>query len=124
MNDASLSLCIQIVSRNDAKTAGISNYFTGKPCKYGHVSQRSVCSSNCLECLVAYRKKPGVQEKSRKASRAYSQDPGNRAALAERARAYHQLNRDSILEKMKVRNTAYYLENKDRIKRQVSEYQA
>lgn len=28
-------------------------YFTGKPCKYGHVAQRYVSSSECVECRKA-----------------------------------------------------------------------
>lgn len=124
MNDASLSLCIQIVSRQAAKVAGLSNYFSGKPCKYGHVSQRSVCSSNCLECLVSYRQKPEVKEKVRQAMRDRYQTPDGRQAAADSAKKYHRRNRDVILEKMKARNSAYYQANKERIKHQVGEYQA
>lgn len=36
---------------------------------------------------------------------------------------YHSENRDEILEKMRIRNKAYYLANKERIKAQTSAYQ-
>src|SRR3954464_6823164 len=29
----------QIVTRTEAKAAGLPRYFTGKPCKYGHVAE-------------------------------------------------------------------------------------
>lgn len=39
-----------IVKRAEAKDAGNMYYFTGKPCKHGHVSQRRVSNSSCREC--------------------------------------------------------------------------
>ena len=37
--------------RNAAILAGENVYFTGKPCKYGHISNRYVTNSQCVECL-------------------------------------------------------------------------
>ena len=39
-----------IISRADAKATSSKHYFTGKPCKYGHVSERLVSSKGCVEC--------------------------------------------------------------------------
>lgn len=36
--------------RSVAKAAGLSQYFTGKPCTKGHISARSVSNAGCLEC--------------------------------------------------------------------------
>ena len=36
--------------RNIAKLAGELRYFTGKPCKHGHVAYRSTINGHCLEC--------------------------------------------------------------------------
>lgn len=38
-------------SRDDAIAAGAKKYFTGVPCKRGHVSERLVSTSHCCECL-------------------------------------------------------------------------
>lgn len=38
-----------IVKRSDAIAIGVSRYFTGKPCKHGHVSERYV-HGGCIEC--------------------------------------------------------------------------
>lgn len=124
MTGASLHACLHIVSRAKAKEVGLKSYFTGKPCKAGHVSQRSVCSSNCLECLYHYRRMPSVAEKAKARAKRMSQDPNSREQMARYARAYHQRNRDVLLAKMKERNAAYYAANKDRIKDQVRAYQA
>ena len=36
--------------RTEAKREGKSFYFTGKPCKYGHVAERYTLSGGCREC--------------------------------------------------------------------------
>jgi hypothetical protein len=46
----------QIISRADAKAQGLKHYFTGKPCKRGHLSVRYVCSAECQDCLFAKNK--------------------------------------------------------------------
>lgn len=49
-----------IVTRADAKKAGQSRYFTGRPCPKGHICERWVASYSCAECqrlelLARYR---------------------------------------------------------------------
>lgn len=39
-----------IISRKEAKTAGLTRYFTGVPCKRGHLDERLVSRSVCAEC--------------------------------------------------------------------------
>ena len=38
------------ISRTDARAQGLSRYFTGKPCKRGHVAERKLASGTCMEC--------------------------------------------------------------------------
>lgn len=33
-----------------ARAAGLIRYFTGKPCKYGHIAERFVGTRSCVEC--------------------------------------------------------------------------
>lgn len=40
----------QVVRRRDAKAAGLSLYFTGKPCSNGHVDFRRVSGGSCRAC--------------------------------------------------------------------------
>lgn len=40
----------QIISRKEAKSLGLKRYFTGKPCKRGHVEERSVSIAACVGC--------------------------------------------------------------------------
>jgi hypothetical protein len=41
---------VDIISRDTARAAGQKRYFTGKPCKYGHVGQRFVGGGACCTC--------------------------------------------------------------------------
>ena len=56
----------KFLSRKDAKKQGKRFYFTGEPCKYGHISENLVACGGCLECRRVYYKK----NKSAFASRA------------------------------------------------------
>lgn len=40
----------EIITKAEAKARGLQRYFTGKPCKHGHVCERHVIHSNCVEC--------------------------------------------------------------------------
>jgi hypothetical protein len=43
-----------IISRREAKSRGLSQYFTGEPCQNGHLATRSVRGAACLLCSRAY----------------------------------------------------------------------
>ena len=44
----------RIISRAAARARGLASYFTGRPCKYGHVAERRVRSADCRECRRIY----------------------------------------------------------------------
>lgn len=52
---------MEIVSIKEAKEAGRNWYFTGQPCRRGHVCQRLVSNRACVEC----RKENGRQWRNR-----------------------------------------------------------
>lgn len=81
---------MEIITREDAKAAGLKYYFTGKTCKSGHAVKRYVSCAGCVEC-------------TRKREREYREmNPGRAAerrrafneASPERAREYKRANRD------------------------------
>lgn len=53
----------KIVSRKFALQNGLSRYFTGKPCKRGHVSSRFTKQASCVQCANAYRQ-ANIQNKN------------------------------------------------------------
>lgn len=40
----------KLISAKEAKKQGLKRYFTGKPCKHGHIDERLVSSETCCEC--------------------------------------------------------------------------
>ena len=41
---------VKTISRKDAILQGLSKYFTGKPCKHGHIAERLVVNGTCYDC--------------------------------------------------------------------------
>src|SRR5208283_2811765 len=85
----------QIISRDDAIALGFVTYFTGKPCKYGHVAERYVSCKRCVCCSIAYRadhKEVIAEQKkvycanNKEAIKAYRAD--HKEAIAEQKKAY------------------------------------
>ena len=59
---------MQIVTLPEARALGLKHYFTGRPCRRGHVSLRTVTSATCLECE---RVKYHASQKGRQKVRAW-----------------------------------------------------
>lgn len=76
---------MRTITRADAKALGLKRYFTGKPCKHGHVAERVTSSTACVIC-------------NRAACRAYKSKLG-----PERVRAAWQKQRLANLEKARAR---------------------
>ena len=70
-----------IISRAEAKAAGLKRYFTGKPCPKGHVADRGVGDGACVIC------------KAEDSRRRYEANPdAAREAARERARRSREAN--------------------------------
>ena len=73
---------MKIISYSQAKEQGLKRYFTGKPCKRGHIAERITSSATCMECgRLKDKERNGTPERNanRRASR-------NRNIEKERAR--------------------------------------
>jgi len=100
-----------VITRADALAAGLTRFFTGKPCKHGHLSERTSVNGGCIACnaitaIALYHDetpeqraernertkawKDAHREQVRAAGRAYSQ------AHREQANAWKTANRDKI----------------------------
>src|SRR5258707_1304822 len=42
---------LQIMSRSEAKGLGLKRYFSGLPCRNGHVCERHTSNGSCSECM-------------------------------------------------------------------------
>jgi len=52
----------------DAKALGLSMYFTGKPCRYGHVTARYASSAECFFCRQIKNSNPELKKKQKAAN--------------------------------------------------------
>lgn len=84
----------KIISRSEAKLLGLKQYFTGKPCKYGHVEPRKVCDHICMECnRVKYKSWLSKnRERKNKADKNWREE--NRDRHLESARAWKDENKE------------------------------
>jgi hypothetical protein len=48
-----------IISRKEAKARGLVRYFTGKPCRHGHVAERYLNSGSCVDCQKEWHRRYG-----------------------------------------------------------------
>jgi hypothetical protein len=48
---------MEVISREEARKQGLNKYFTNKPCKRGHISERYVSIQACIECHNEHMKK-------------------------------------------------------------------
>lgn len=99
----------EVISKKEAIEKGLKKYFTGIPCKRGHVVNRHVVSGVCEECLRTYNreiysKKPEVKERRKEANkRSYEK---NREKVLQRGkkkvesgymRDYYQKNKEKAI---------------------------
>jgi hypothetical protein len=94
-------VAIRIISRKAARARGLRNYFTGEPCKRGHIAERAV-SGCCVECRrVRARERWAADPKYREAQQTLrANNPDLAAGYAREHRArdpekYRKANRDS-----------------------------
>ena len=45
---------MKIIPRKEAIDLGLTMYYTGKPCKYGHTAERWVANKTCVTCHASY----------------------------------------------------------------------
>lgn len=87
--------------RAAALEKGLTRYFTGRPCKHGHVAERSAKSGECITCSLARQAKERINnpEKAReKDKRFYAK---HREASIARAREYREKYPELMAERSK-----------------------
>lgn len=90
-----------VLSREDAKAAGLKRYFLGERCVNGHLEQRATSTTRCLACV-------------RDRQRTYMKTDTSRSRRA----AWKAKN----LDRVRAKNAEYRAANADDIKRKNAEY--
>ena len=104
-------------SRELAKAIGARFYFTGKPCRRGHVAKKSVTNGTCVKCLAESKKREQERypEKFRKRTRERMRRW--RANNKEAAKAANQKHNS-------VRVKEWRKENREKVRAYSSNYRA
>lgn len=59
----------RLITRSQARSKGLSRYFTGQPCKHGHIAARMVCNTGCIVCITIKLKEWAKSDRGRRAAR-------------------------------------------------------
>ncbi len=86
----------QVISKPQARAAGLRHYFTGKPCPQGHASKRFVANGQCSDCNTE-RHRSYVQR--------------NKESIRKKYLAYCEANAEQI----RAKDRRYRAENLQRI---------
>lgn len=84
---------METITRSEAKAAGKTRYFTGRPCPRGHVAERMCASKDCVECHNARCRrsnKERPQKHRERADRWRKANPKRSAIISRRAAKKHR----------------------------------
>ena len=88
----------EVISRADAREQGLKRYFTGEPCKHGHVDARFVYNKRCAECnrvaQAALRSSSSFRKNQALYQAARRQRLGRTTAMIESEARYRNKNRE------------------------------
>lgn len=109
---------LEIVSKSDAIERGLKRYFNGKPCKKGHISERSVGRDACIECHNERNRKYYHKTLEHQHKRAAEYHRKNKDKASEYGRIYREKNK----EKLREIRREYKAKNKEKIREQSKEW--
>jgi len=83
-------------TRKEAKATSATHYYTGEPCKHGHIALRKTKGA-CVECLK-------IEWQRGNESRAgYFKEYNKRDDIKDRKSDWYQANRDAVIDRAKTR---------------------
>ena len=77
-------------TRAEAKASGATHYFTGEPCKHGHIAPRKTKGA-CVECLKM------EWQKAAETRAEYFREYNKREDIKDRKNEWYQENRDAVI---------------------------
>lgn len=107
-----------VISRKDARALGLKHYFTGKPCKRGHLTIRHVIKACCCSCLKEDNAAQRLKNHDRNLERGRAYESANRDKRREKDRRYRNVNK----EKRNADSRRWYRENTDKALAYSAEY--
>ena len=98
-------------SRSEAKAIGAKYYFTGEPCKHGHIAPRKTKGS-CVECLKAEWEKANTTRAEY--FRAYNESDAGKQAK----RRYYEANKEQVIARANARPVEERTRHREKYKKQ------
>jgi 5-methylcytosine-specific restriction endonuclease McrA len=116
---------MEIVIRKHAILLGLKRYFTGLPCKYGHIAERMLPSGNCTICFAKHESGRYAANPAKILAKNRRWRINNPEKTAELQRKWRALNperssaikkkwQDANPEKTSIKGRRWRLANKDR----------
>lgn len=106
---------MKITTRKEALEKNLASYFTGKPCKRGHIAKRYIASSNCSVCACEHgsKKIADMTDEQKAERRAIGRKSAakNKHKMADYYAKYRAENKESE----SARQKAWYERNKSRL---------
>jgi len=98
-------------SRPEAKAIGAKHYYTGEPCKHGHIAPRKTKGS-CVECLKVEWEKANVTRAEY--FRAYNESEAGKQAK----RRYYEANKEQVIARANARPVEERTRHREKYKKQ------
>lgn len=95
-----------IVTRAEAKAAGLTRFFTGKPCERGHLSERYTNAPNCIECLKEQNNTEDMKKKRAELGKRWAQENKEKVYLIKKK--YADKNKDKNNARSKIERTVNF----------------
>jgi len=109
----------EIISRAEALARGLKRFFTGEPCKYGHVLERQVRNGTCIGCQRQSNRK--YQQKNPEKVAMWQRN--KRAKEPEKERQSQRRHREKYRERYLEKNKKRYWANRERFLAEAAERQ-
>ena len=86
------------ITRADALARGLTRYFVNKPCKHGHLSERTSCNGGCIACnaisIAALYYSETAEKRAERQARTQAWKDAHRDQVRAEGRAYAQAHRE------------------------------
>lgn len=121
-------MAAEIISRSEAREQGLNRYFTGEPCKFGHLAERETGTGACRECRLkiareSYAKnREAIRERRRAEYRVAPEEHRKRqqryreSLSTEERRARDRAHYEAHADSRREYSRRYAAENVDRVK--------
>lgn len=98
-----------IIKRSDAERLSLTRYFTGKPCKRGHITERTYPKSECVQCrkeymLAYYEENKEEIEKYKEEWRLAHPEKVKTYVKTTKSNCKGRVNHDTRMRQLKLRN--------------------